>query len=300
MKLKTNVFWNPIVRYYILNSLKLSITGFMVFKVSDSGPGDYFIAILMLVILNAMPIIFGIVLKQNKETLAKEDTKKTIGAIYAGKNVEQKAYLFPMSFMWRRTVFVASTVFLFSWPSLQMIVHHVITLLTLVFLAASGRKAFDSTDQWIIEVGSELLMHFTSIMLAQFTVQSYDNEQREMLEVFTLIFFSCLIILNVVFMIYVAIMDCKEKRRLKAIEAKKKLYEVTLKERTDKKKKKKLEQPVAPVAPLAAIEEKDEEEEGGSSRISYRSENLIALDPQGGCGASSGIQKIQIGVINPS
>ena len=130
-----------------------------------------------------------------------------------------------MSFMWRRTLFVFSTVFLFSWPSLQMIVHHVITLLTLVFLAAGGRKAFESTDQWIIEVGSELLMHFTSIMLAQFTVHSYNNEQREMLEVFTLTFFSCLIIVNVLFILYVAVEDCKEKRRTKAIEARKKLYE---------------------------------------------------------------------------
>ena len=58
MKLKASVFWNPIIRYYILNSLKLSMTGFIVFKAKDSGPGDYVIAILLLIILNSMPIIF--------------------------------------------------------------------------------------------------------------------------------------------------------------------------------------------------------------------------------------------------
>ena len=87
MKLKASFFWNPMIRYYILNSLKLSMTGFIVFKAKDSGPGDYVIAILLLIILNSMPIIFYKVLRQNEETLAKEDTKKTIGAIYAGINI---------------------------------------------------------------------------------------------------------------------------------------------------------------------------------------------------------------------
>ena len=65
VKLKASVFWNPMIRYYILNSLKLSMTGFVVFKGIDSdGLGDYVIAILLLIILNAMPIIFYRVLRQ--------------------------------------------------------------------------------------------------------------------------------------------------------------------------------------------------------------------------------------------
>ena len=132
-------------------------------------------------------------------------------------------------------------------------------------------------------------MHFTSIMLAQFTVHSYDNEQREMLEVFTLIFFSSLIILNILFILYVTVEDCKEKCRLKAIEARKKLYLESQKECAEKKKQKELAQVEQPVVPLAAIEEKDEEEENGSSRRSNHSEHLIEVVAGGGCGASAGI-----------
>ena len=92
------------------------------------------------------------------------------------------------------------------------------TIGVLVFLIAD-KTAYETTSQRVIEVGSELFMHLTSICLAQFTIRTYDEEQQEMLQVFTLLFFSCLIALNVTFIIYVAIQDCKEKKRQKIIEA---------------------------------------------------------------------------------
>ena len=52
-----------------------------------------------------------------------------------GKNinkVDHNAHLFPMAFFWRRTLFVAVTVFLFDWPSMQMAAHHVITVIMMV------------------------------------------------------------------------------------------------------------------------------------------------------------------------
>ena len=90
----------------------------------------------------------------------------------------------------------------------------------------------------------------------------------------------------------VAVEDCKEMRRTKAIEARKKLYMETLKERAEKKEKQKELVQVEeqqPVKPLAAIKEKDEKEEKGSSRRSNCPEHLIEVVVRGGCGANGGI-----------
>jgi len=125
--LKTKVFWNPIVRYLVLNSLKLSMTALVVFKASDSGPGDYIVSIVLLLVLNLAPIAFFKALDRNKETLSSPETLKSIGSIYTGKNITKeegiKAYMFPMAFFWRRTLFVVVTVFLFDWPAMQAIAH---------------------------------------------------------------------------------------------------------------------------------------------------------------------------------
>ena len=249
--LKAKVFWNPIIRYLILNSLKLSMTAFVSFKVSGTGLADISTSIALLIILNISPIIFYKAMKQSEDKLSEEETKKVIGSIYMGKNinkVDHNAHLFPMAFFWRRTLFVAVTVFLFDWPSMQMAAHHVITVI-MIALLVTDNTAYDSTSQKIIEVGSELLMHFTSIMLAQFGVRSYSAEQLEMIEVMTLVFFSSLILLNVIFIIYVSVNDCKESCRLKALEKQKKQFEEAMEERKKKNEKKTHKKKVKVAAP---------------------------------------------------
>mmetsp|Transcript_28884 Transcript_28884/g.38508 ORF Transcript_28884/g.38508 Transcript_28884/m.38508 type:complete len:256 (+) Transcript_28884:67-834(+) len=124
--LKTKIFWNPIVRYLTLNSLKLSMTAIVVQKAVEKGAGDIASSIGLLVVLNGAPLIFYMALRRNQSTLSEPETIKSIGSIYAGKNVTSEghcAWLYPMAFFWRRTLFIVITVHLFDWPYMQMLAH---------------------------------------------------------------------------------------------------------------------------------------------------------------------------------
>ena len=58
-KLKKMVFFNPIIRYFFLNSLKLNMAGFIAFK-AKGEPADLAIAICILVVTNGAPLAFYI------------------------------------------------------------------------------------------------------------------------------------------------------------------------------------------------------------------------------------------------
>ena len=48
-----------------------------------------------------------------------------------------------MQFFWRRALFVATTVFLFDYPLMQMLAHYFLTMATVVVLANNPRT-YDS------------------------------------------------------------------------------------------------------------------------------------------------------------
>ena len=98
-----------------------------------------------------------------------------------------------------------------------MYVHHFSTMLIVVILAVD-LTSFVSTSQYIVEIGSEFLLHTTSILLSQNMNQGYTEETLAMCQYFTLFSLGTLVILNVAYILYVTITDCKEKRRKKVIE----------------------------------------------------------------------------------
>ena len=177
--MKTKVFWNPIVRYLVLNSMKLSMSALVVMYATEKGAGDIATSIGLLTLLNGAPFVFMFALRSNKKTLAEQETIKSIGAIYAGKNVESKQdhylWLYPMVFFWRRTFYIVITVYLFDWPGVQVQAHLVLSLISAGILAVDP-SAFESTAQKMMEVGSEALLLFSSICLAQFTDFAYGED----------------------------------------------------------------------------------------------------------------------------
>lgn len=118
--LKLKVFWNPIIRFLILESMKLNMAAIVVFKLGGAGAADIATSIAFLAVLIGAPVVFFVVMYKNDDQLSSETTKKEIGSIYAGKNVDtvsSLAYFYhPMAFFWRRTLFIVITVFLFDWP----------------------------------------------------------------------------------------------------------------------------------------------------------------------------------------
>ena len=70
-------------------------------------------------------------------------------------------------------------------------------------------------------------------------VADYDFEMQEKIELCTLGSFGLLVLLNIIFITHTSISDCREKRRTKAMEARKKAYKIIAKEKEEKAKAKK-------------------------------------------------------------
>ena len=123
-----------------------------------------------------LPIIYSVVLYKLDGTLGEEKNVKTIGTLYLGRRVDNgsNVWLYPLFFFLRRTAFVAVTIYLFAFPSLQMLSHQLLTLGMLLYLCWDDQM-FETTSQKIVEIGSEYLMLGTCVFLAQF--QYIDNDE---------------------------------------------------------------------------------------------------------------------------
>ena len=118
--------------------------------------------------MSALPIYFLTVVYRNRESLEMKEKSSKFGALYSGKNVSNRAkhrvWLFPMTFFYRRLIFISVSVFLFDTPSMQMLVHQVLTMATLIYLLSFNQR-FVSREQKVIEIGSEMLMLLTSLLI---------------------------------------------------------------------------------------------------------------------------------------
>ena len=148
-KLKRMVFFNPIIRYLVLNSLKLNMAGLVPFKMaSGASASEIMTAMSIVLVVNGAPILFYLALRRHHLALQEDDNKASFGALYKGKNVHDKnhrVWFYVLLFFWRRTLFVAASVFLFDYPLMQMMAHYLLTGATIVLLT-SNRRLFESAS----------------------------------------------------------------------------------------------------------------------------------------------------------
>lgn len=86
--LRYKVFWNAIIRYLFLNSLKLNMSAFVVLKASKvTGGLDIAVAVLMVLALNSVPIVLSRLLYLSEDKFEDEVFRKKFGTLYQGKNV---------------------------------------------------------------------------------------------------------------------------------------------------------------------------------------------------------------------
>ena len=166
--LKRKIFYNSIIRYILLNTLKFYMSAMVVLKKSDGNGAKFAQSVSFLLFLSALPIYFLTVVYRNRESLEMKEKSSKFGALYSGKNVSNRAkhrvWLFPMTFFYRRLIFICVSVFLFDTPSMQMLVHQVLTMATLIYLLSFNQR-FVSREQKVIEIGSEMLMLLTSLLI---------------------------------------------------------------------------------------------------------------------------------------
>ena len=120
--LKSKVFWNPLIRYTLLNALKLNMTAMTTYKTNLSDDANVSIASCIMFMFVFLPFVYAIILYRKNDELDDEKNIKAFGTLYQGRyvgeDISSKAWLFPFFFFFRRTAFVSATIFLFSWPSM--------------------------------------------------------------------------------------------------------------------------------------------------------------------------------------
>ena len=136
--IKQKIFFNPIIRYLLLNALKLNFVSLVVFKsTKERTLKEISVSVVTFAVVNISPIIFLYVLRKNRDHLNEEDKVKSFGSLYLGKNIQRpthKVHRYPLAFFWRRIAFISATVFLLDYPLLQIVTNHVLTLATLIYL----------------------------------------------------------------------------------------------------------------------------------------------------------------------
>ena len=168
--LSAKLFYNAIIRYIIMNALKLAVASLVALKATDRTAIEVTTSSLIISMIGLAAIGFFILLSRCHDHLADAPVINKIGTLYQGKEVDRKAHsveYFPLAFFTRRIVFAIATVYLHDSPKLQMAVHHVLTLATIVHLAYDKRTQVSQGFR-LVEIGSEVLMHATCILLSQF------------------------------------------------------------------------------------------------------------------------------------
>ena len=168
LKLKQKFFFNPLLRFTYLNTLKWSMLSFVAFTTLKGSDSSVAIGVVIFIVIVALPFFFAEVLHKNKDNLNEENMKKTIGTLYDGLRVSsvrdtKNVWWYPVVFMLRRVLFIVITVAMFDYPTLQMAAHQVLTLLYIKYLCTDN--LFESKRRQRVEVASEFICMIACIFL---------------------------------------------------------------------------------------------------------------------------------------
>ena len=110
----------------MLSGIKTNMSALLVFKLLPSNKTQTVFAALIFAIFNLIPLFYSRVLYKNKDELENENKVRLFGSLYDNRNVnkdkDHRAWAFPLTFFYRRTVFACVTVFLFEKPAIQMMI----------------------------------------------------------------------------------------------------------------------------------------------------------------------------------
>ena len=125
-KLEDQLFYNPVIRATQLGGIKINMSALLIFKLLTDNALQMFLAVLIFVIFNLLPLYYARILYKNGAVLEKEEKKRNFGTLYDNKKIDKernhRVWAVPLAFFYRRTVFAIITVYLFEQPSLQMMV----------------------------------------------------------------------------------------------------------------------------------------------------------------------------------
>ena len=172
--------------------------------------------------INAVPLILSRTLFRLNDELHSVENLKKFGSMYSGRNVSPKrgrhlAWIAPLVFFFRRTLFIIATVFILEQPAIQMIAHQVLSILAVAYISYDSHM-FQSEVQRGAEIAAEVFLMLTSALIQQLMVLNNSKETIEALELAILATLGLFVSINITYLVVSVILNCKEANKKKLLE----------------------------------------------------------------------------------
>ena len=235
-KLKGKIFYNALIRYTLLNALKLNLMAMLPLNSNDED-ADFvkkLVPILLLIILVQLPFIYVCCLEKRKSELDQPMVSNSIGNLYQGLNLEQleekdeekkskSVWHYTFVFLVRRQLFIVLTVFVFEHPNMQMIGHIIQTMINSAYLVADPAM-FEEKNRKRIEVLNDLVLLLLSLFMLQHMTKP-EPDAKEVLGDITIGVLGLLFILNVTYIGTMIRDSIRASKRTKKIQKIKEAFE---------------------------------------------------------------------------
>ena len=151
--LKRKLFYNTLLRYVLQSTLKMQFAALAVItcakaaegqsEAETSTTGSMVVSWTILAIFNICPLVFFRIMHKYKGRLGEPEVRQKFGTLYLGLNPKKpNVGTYPLTFLIRRSVFVAITFALATEPGIQI---QLTTYLTLWYIIYVGYAEFFET-----------------------------------------------------------------------------------------------------------------------------------------------------------
>jgi hypothetical protein len=139
--LRKKLLWNTVIRLVLEESLESTYAVVLCFKYSTFNKGafgsaaDYILACILAVAIASLPAFMLIFYLKNFDKWEDEKFEEEYGAPLDGLHKRKSSLFYPVYFVIRRVLFCLTTLFLFNYVLFQLIIHFVLTLISIMYLA---------------------------------------------------------------------------------------------------------------------------------------------------------------------
>ena len=228
VKLINKIFYNALIRYTLLNCLKLNMIASVTLFKTDNSISEIAQAGFILAALNILAILYSYTLCKHSESLDDQKCKNRMGTLYqelryadsiSNTATSRLVLMHPAIFMMRRQIFAIIAVILIDHPVMQMIGHQMSSLAYLIIMCQE--EVFSSRSQKWIQIGTELTGLVVSTILMQLTRGDVDEYQEKLISDIFLSMIGFMILINIFFVFSTVRNNCRESKRLKNLLKKK-------------------------------------------------------------------------------
>lgn len=128
-KVKTRLFFNPFIRYSLLNYLKYTMVALLALTVPSREITSIITGSLLLTFLSLLSIFYVVLLYKKKLSLGEEKSKAAFGTLFVGLKLADKdthkvlqksrrVWMYPLFFLLRRMLFMVGMVCLREYPNM--------------------------------------------------------------------------------------------------------------------------------------------------------------------------------------